>query len=164
MVIRDGKAIQIHSEEIVPGDVVMLSTGVRVPSDVRILSCSNLKIDKSTLTGENEPVKLFDTPVSATVSLLQASNMAFMGCTVSEGQGVGLVIATGAQNQLAKIAVLVGSVGSPTTSLQRDLNRFVLIIATFAGTTTFVVILYWALFLRVQHPGTSIAFQYSFAY
>ena len=75
---------------------------------------------------------------------------------VSEGQGTGLVIATGAQNQLAKIASQVGSVGTPTTSLQRDLNRFVMIIASLAGMTTVIVIMVWALYLRVQHPGTYV--------
>jgi sodium/potassium-transporting ATPase subunit alpha len=87
------------------------------------------------------------------VPLLQSANMAFMGCNIVEGQGTGLVIATGAQNQLAKIASAVASVGTATTGLQKDINRFVLIIATIAGITTVVVVLEWAFYLRVQHTA-----------
>jgi len=86
------------------------------------------------------------------VPLLQSVNMAFMGCNIVEGQGTGLVIATGAQNQLAKIASAVASVGTPMTGLQKDINRFVMIIATVAGVTTVAVVLDWAFYLRVQHP------------
>eukprot|EP01042_Synura_sphagnicola_P000588 gene588-637_t len=153
VVVRDGKPTKISASELVVGDIVNLETGLRVPSDMRILSCSNLKIDKSMLTGESEPVRLTDEKVDAAVSMLEAPNMAFMGCNVVEGEGVGIVLATGPKNQLSKIAAQVTGVKTVPTSLQSDINRFVIIIGTIAFTTTVVVVLEWAFYLRVQHSS-----------
>jgi sodium/potassium-transporting ATPase subunit alpha len=105
IVTRDAQVVQVSATELVPGDIVELTFGTRVPADCRVLRSVNLKIDKSLLNGENEPVRLFDSPVTdPEVVVLQSSNMAFMGCNVVEGTGTGLVVATGKDTQLAKIA------------------------------------------------------------
>ena len=153
IVLRDGKSMKIPAARLVIGDIVTLQTGIRIPADMRIISCSGLKVDKSLLTGESEPVKLNAEKVDAGVSMLEASNMAFMGCNVVEGDGVGIVRAVGGKNQLAKIAAQVTGVKEIKTSLQSDIDRFVIIIATIAFTTTVAVVIEWALYLRVQHSG-----------
>ena len=153
IVIRDGIHDKLSASELVVGDVVKLETGSRVPADVRVISCSNLKVDKSLLTGESDPVKLTDVRVDSKVPMLDSPNMAFMGCNVVEGEGVGLVLATGAKNQLSKIALQVTNVKTLTTSLQRDINRFVKVVGTIALLTVVAVVLVWVWYLRVQHPN-----------
>ena len=84
--------------------------------------------------------------------MLQALNIAFMGSNIVEGEALGLVIATGSQTQLSKVASLVSRVTGKQTSLQNQINRFVGIIATLAAITVTVVILEWTLYLRTEHP------------
>lgn len=153
LVIRDGKSREISPEQLVVGDVIILETGMKIPSDVRIVSASDLKVDTSMLTGENEPVKLFADVVPSTTPMLQSRNMGFMGCNVVEGQGVGIIIATGRNNQLAKIAKQVGQVTTLLTSLQIELNRFVIFIGAIALFTSTVCILEWNFYLDKQHNG-----------
>lgn len=151
-VIRDGAPSEIPSSQLVLGDICILPCGSRIPSDVRIISQSGLKVDTSLLTGENMPVKLNVEPSPSSRSLLQSTNVAFMGCTVVEGEGVGVVFATGKENQLSRIAA---SVGGPTaeTGLQKDLNRFVKILASMASLVVITVILEWAFYLQKEHEG-----------
>jgi len=153
LVIRDGKTQSISPIDLVVGDLIVLETGMRVPSDFRVISASDLKIDKSMLTGENIPVKLFPNPLDSSVPLLQANNVGFMGCNVVEGEGMGVVIATGKKNQLYKIAEQVGRVSSSLTSLQVEINRFVLFIAAIAIITSVTCVLYWKFYLNVEHNG-----------
>jgi sodium/potassium-transporting ATPase subunit alpha len=152
-VIRRGETGEIDPVELVVGDLVKLSSGMRVPSDIRIISSSSMEIDKSMLTGENEPQPLSPDAVADTVTYLQSTNMAFMGCNIVEGEGLGIVVSTGAQNQLSKISLHVSSVATKTTSLQVDINRFVRIIAFFAVVTAAVCIIVWAAYLDVEHSG-----------
>ena len=104
-VIRDGDTLHISATELVAGDVVVLEQGSRVPADIRVILSHGLKVDKSMLTGESKPAKITSDPDKSTDgTMLRAANICFMGCTVVEGEGRGIVIATGANNQLAKIA------------------------------------------------------------
>lgn len=153
IVIRDKQDISISPSNLVVGDVVRLESGIRVPADIRIVSSADLKVDKSMLTGENEPVKLISDPVSKTTAMLQAVNMVFMGCNIVEGQGMGVVVATGDNNQLAKIANQVTEVKKAKTSLQIEIDRFVIIIGVFSLIAVIVVVVEWALYLNVQHNG-----------
>ena len=107
---------------------------------MRIISSSNLKVDKSILTGESEPVRAAAAPITRSeVPLLAASNMAFMGCGVVEGGGTGVIVASGANNQVGKIAAQTLQPQRLTT-LQVEVNRFVIVIAAFAIITGAVVI------------------------
>lgn len=152
-VIREGETLHIPATDLVSGDVVILEQGARIPAEMRIFHATALRVDKSLLTGESKPVKVTaEADRSAGVTMLHATNICFMGCTVVEGQGTGFVIATGADNQLAKIAAQASG-GVKLTTLQREVNRFVLIIAVCAVCTGVTVILTWAFWLRVEHPS-----------
>ena len=106
MVKRAGVVATIPTEALVPGDVVLLSAGASVPADVRVVEASSLKVDNSMLTGESEPVTLNTAPypADAAASQLEATNVAFMGTSVTEGAGTAVVIATGNGVQMAQSA------------------------------------------------------------
>jgi magnesium-transporting ATPase (P-type) len=97
-------------------------------------------------------VKLSTTQLTDDVPYLQATNMAFMGTNVTEGLGMGIVVSTGAQAQLAKISAQSSETVHSITGLQRELDRFVAIIACFALITTAAVIVMWAAYLNPYHP------------
>jgi magnesium-transporting ATPase (P-type) len=215
IVLRSGTPRRVRTSALVVGDVVQLGVGQRVPADLRLAAAAHLRVDKSVLTGESEPVAAVAAPVpparrtqqqqqqqqqqldDPAVTMLSAPNMAFMGTSVSvrvgyrppppsptttsaaphghgavpvrgarerslpgprltlaspivpppshrrrlqEGTGVGVVIATGNDNQIAKIAALA-SARRGVTSLQAELNRFVAIIASFSLSLGAAVIL-----------------------
>ncbi len=122
-VLRDGKEQVIDAGEIVPGDIVMLEIGERVPADLRLLVASNLKIDESPLTGESAPVSKSTDPVPERSPLALQSDMAWMGTTVVNGWGKGIVVATGMQSEFGKIATMTQSVEQKPTHLQKQLAR-----------------------------------------
>lgn len=162
IVLRGGVKKTVVAETLVVGDICYLGIGQKIPSDLRICEQSSLKLDRSTLTGENKPVAMISAQVLPSTPFLQASNIALMGCDVVEGECVGVVITTGKSNQLSKIATLVNHTANVQTGLQRDLNRFVMIIASLALVVGATCIIYWALYLRIQHPtflslGSAIA-------
>ncbi len=105
-VIRGGKELRVPSREIVPGDLVVLRAGDRVPADLRLIEAVNLRIDESILTGESMPVEkrvgtLGDVP------LAERSNMAYSGTVVTYGRGIGVVVATGMNTEFGKLAKAV---------------------------------------------------------
>ena len=154
IVIRNGDTLKLPASVLVIGDIVCLQTGARVPADMRIISCTNLKIDKSLLTGESEPIKLqSEKVISPNVNMLESNNMAFMGCNVVEGEGKGVVIAVGQKNQLSKIAAQVIGVQTTQSTLQREINRFVMMISSIALMTVIIVVFVWVFYLRIRHPG-----------
>lgn len=107
-VVSEGEELEVPAEELVPGDVVLLETGVRVPADLRLLSAYNLDIDESLLTGESMPVaKDADRVVAAEAALGDRPNMAFAGTLVTRGRGRGVVVGTGGRTELGAIAGLV---------------------------------------------------------
>lgn len=147
------KLLRLYRQDITLGDIIKLVAGSRIPADIRIIEQSGLKLDKSMLTGESEAVKMISSNVPADVPMLEALNMAFMGSNIVEGGGLGIVIAIGANTQLAKIFQKVSDFDIETTSLQKEIDRFVRIIATFALVTIIAVILHWTFYLRVEHEG-----------
>ena len=126
-VIRDGKQIVIHSEDVVPGDIVVLEAGDAVPADGRIIECASLKIEEAALTGESVPVNKTDDVIfageSGTVPLGDRKNMAFMGSTVVYGRGKLLVTATGMNTEMGKIADALSSAQEGKTPLQQKLSH-----------------------------------------
>lgn len=108
LVLRDGQEHEIDAATLVPGDIVLLETGVRVPADLRLISANALHIDESLLTGESKAVtKQPDTEFAADASMGDRLNMAFAGTLVSRGRGRGLCVATGLATQLGAIAEAV---------------------------------------------------------
>jgi cation-transporting P-type ATPase F len=103
-VIRDGREYDIESRELVPGDVVLLESGVRVPADIRLFQATALQVDESMLTGESVAVYKQVAPIPEDAPLGDRANMVFSGTIVASGRGRGYVVATGAHTELGKIA------------------------------------------------------------
>ncbi len=120
-VIRDGKQIEIDSKYIVPGDIVVLQIGDKVPADLRLIEAINLKADESPLTGESVPVHKSVEPVKPGTPLAAKSSMAWMGTSIVNGVGKGVVVATGMETEFGKIAKLTQTVETKPTPLQRKL-------------------------------------------
>jgi len=127
-VLRDGKQVSIHSDELVPGDVVVLEAGDAVPADGRIIECASLKIEEAALTGESVPVnKMIDalnlTAGQEDVPLGDRKNMCYMGSTVVYGRGKAVVTRTGMDTEMGKIAGALAAAADEQTPLQRKLDQ-----------------------------------------
>ncbi len=124
-VLRNGKAVEIDSIEIVPGDIVLLASGDKVPADLRLFQCMNLKIDESMLTGESLAVEK-DSEFSGgnNIPLGDRLNMAYAGTVVLRGRGRGEVIATGIHTEIGKIAVDVSSKDDVELPLIQRIRQF----------------------------------------
>ena len=121
---RNGHVMQIKSEELVPGDIVLLEAGDAVPADMRLIGASSLKIEEASLTGESVPVEKDTAAMSSetgNVPLGDRHNMAYMGTTVVYGRGEGVVVATGMSTEMGKIADIITRTMDEKTPLQRTL-------------------------------------------
>ena len=123
-VLRDGRRCELDAAALVPGDVVLLASGDRVPADVRLLEAKDLHVDESTLTGEAMPAEKGAEPVAAAAPLAERFGMAYSGTLVVRGQGVGVVVATGAATELGHINRMVGEIATLATPLLRQIGRF----------------------------------------
>ncbi len=123
-VLRDGQRIGVPVADLVPGDVVLIEAGDRVPADLRLLKARSLLIDEAILTGESVASAKQVAPSPAEGSLGDRHSMACSGTLVAAGQGAGIVVATGLSTEIGKISALIGSVGDVTTPLLRQINRF----------------------------------------
>jgi Ca2+-transporting ATPase len=123
-VIREGTQSEIPAAELVPGDLVILAAGARVPADGRIIECVRLQIEEAALTGESLAVhKKSETLQDEDAALGDRINMAFLGTTITEGRGRLLVTATGAQTEVGKIGVLIDEATTRDTPLEQKLSR-----------------------------------------
>ena len=121
---RNGKIQIVNSEEIVPGDIVILETGNYVPADCRLITCNNLKIEESALTGETIPVeKRADVILEKNINIGDMINMAFSGTIVVNGHGEGIVTATGMETKVGKIAKMIIEDEAPETPIQKKLSE-----------------------------------------
>ena len=122
-VLRDGALREISARELVPGDIIQLEAGNVLPADVRLLEAVNLRIQEAALTGESEPVEKQTASLSGEgLPLGDRLNMGYMGTIVTQGHGLALVIATGMQTELGKIADLIQQSDSGQTPLQKRLD------------------------------------------
>ena len=123
-VIRDGKLIVIPSRELVPGDIVVLDTGDYVPADLRIIEAVNLKSQESALTGESVPVEKMAAKITLDeVGIGDRTNMLFSSSLITYGRGKGIVVETGMNTEVGKIAQIINSTEEGTTPLQEKLNK-----------------------------------------
>ena len=123
-VIRNGKVIVVQSRELVPGDVVVLDTGDYVPADLRIVESANLKSQEASLTGESVPVeKNSETIKDEKVSLGDRTNMLFSSSLITYGRGKGIVVETGMNTEVGKIAEIINDTEGTETPLQIKLNK-----------------------------------------
>ena len=120
---RDGTVQEISARDLVPGDILQLEAGNVLPADVRLLEAVNLRVQEAALTGESEPVEKQTAALSdEDLPLGDRRNMAYMGTIVTQGRGRALVVATGMQTELGKIADLIQQSGSDETPLQKRLD------------------------------------------
>ena len=124
MVMRDGRQIMIQAEELVPGDIVLLQPGDKVPADLRLFRVKGLQIQESVLTGESMAVEKITDPVVQKTVIGDRRNMAYSGTLVTHGQGSGVVVATGKHTEIGRISTLVSEVESVTTPLLRQMAQF----------------------------------------
>jgi magnesium-transporting ATPase (P-type) len=146
-VIRDGHRRTIAAEDIVPGDLVVLESGDRVPADLRLVRARNLRIDESILTGESVPVDKGVEPVAADSVLGDRSSMAFSGTFVTGGHGLGLAVATGTATELGRISTLVGTVSRLETPLLRQMNELARTLTLIILAVSFLTFLF-AVYVR----------------
>jgi Ca2+-transporting ATPase len=120
---RDGRVQELPAHDLVPGDIILLEAGNRVPADLRLLESINLRVQEAALTGESEAVeKQVEAIDRADLPLGDRRNMTYMGTTVTYGRGAGVVVATGMQTELGNIAGLLQDVEAEATPLQKRLD------------------------------------------
>ncbi|MFH2064373.1 MAG: HAD-IC family P-type ATPase [Pseudomonadota bacterium] len=122
-VIRDGKPMFIHAEEVVPGDILVLKPGSFVPADCRIIYASDLTIDESMLTGESLPVEKHANPLDrADIALADRKNMTYMGTCITGGQGLAVVVATGRNTEIGRLKLLLNESQTTRSPIERQLD------------------------------------------
>ncbi|MEO8555319.1 MAG: HAD-IC family P-type ATPase [Actinomycetota bacterium] len=123
-VVRDGRARTVASDELVPGDLVRIEAGDKVPADLRLLQHAELQVDESTLTGESVPVVKDEVALPNNTAVADRRNMLYSGTLVTHGTGSAIVVATGAQTEMGEIHRLVGAAEVLATPLTRKLTAF----------------------------------------
>jgi P-type Ca2+ transporter type 2C len=123
-VYRDGEKHKIQAEEIVPGDIVSLSAGDKMPADMRILEAKNFRVEESPLTGESQAVEKNPEPVDGDAELGDRTSMAYSGTTATSGNARAVVTATGEHTELGKINRMISEAEEITTPLLRQVHKF----------------------------------------
>lgn len=123
-VLRDGQPLRLPSQELVPGDVVLLASGDKVPADMRLLQVRNLQVDESALTGEAVPVEKSIQPLPSDTPLAERKNMAYAGSFITFGQGKGIVVATANATEMGQISQSMERQIPLTTPLTRKFAKF----------------------------------------
>ncbi|XP_076389170.1 sodium/potassium-transporting ATPase subunit alpha-2 isoform X2 [Megachile rotundata] len=139
-VIRGGVKQRIATEELVPGDLVHIKFGDKIPADIRIIKCQELRVENSSITGESEPVVRTNYPTDE--NPLESSNVAFFSSFAVDGEGYGIVIATGDNTMIGRLAGLTSQLEKEDTPIAKEIGHFVQIITTVAvlfGTLFFVL-------------------------
>ena len=157
---REGKIISVKSEELVPGDIVILEEGNIVPADIRLISSVDLKSDESSLTGESVPVeKDASSKCTSKTPIAERSNFVHMSCPISYGRGVGVVAFTGMDSEIGKIAKMLEGGSNDDTPLQKKLSKLskqIGLICLGVVVITFISGLIWILVDRDENIGFSI--------
>lgn len=154
---RDGQAIDIDAEQLVPGDIVLMEAGNRVPADGRLFVAATLEIEEAALTGESVATPKDIAPITAAeVALGDRTNMAFMNTSVTRGRGEMIVTTIGMATEMGHIADLLNKTVSNKTPLQKQLDRLVLIMAVIAG-ITFILMLLLGLYRGQEFNAIFIA-------
>ena len=123
-IIRSGKEIEVYSSDIVPGDIVLLSSGDKISADLRLIEANNLTIDESVLTGESTSVTKTSSTINKDVILAERKNMAYAGTSVLSGRGIGIVTATGLNTELGEIAKKVNTTKDTKSPLTIRMEKF----------------------------------------
>lgn len=141
--LRDGKLQELSARELVPGDILQLETGNVIPADLRLLETVNLRIQEAALTGESEAIEKHTVALSnEDLPLGDRRNMAYMGTVITQGRGLALVVATGMNTELGKIADMIQRVKEEQTPLQRrldSLGKKLALIGVVIATLIFII-------------------------
>jgi P-type E1-E2 ATPase len=145
-VIRNGNHETIPTTEIVPGDIIVLRAGDRIPADMRLIEAHNLRVEEAILTGESTVVDKHILPLEGELSLGDRTNLVFSGTTVSAGGGVGVVIATGQDTELGHINQMMAGIEKHRTPLLVQMDKlgkaiFAIILAMMAALFVFSLVL-----------------------
>ncbi|MBD3273348.1 HAD-IC family P-type ATPase [Candidatus Dependentiae bacterium] len=141
-VIRNGKKIKIKSKELVPGDIVLLSAGEKIPADIRLINVNDFRVNEALLTGESKPIKKITESIEEKVTIGDRKNMAFSGTNAVSGKAKGVVVTTGEKTEIGRIASLVEETKTIETPLQKQVKRFSWILGVlFLGIALFIFIL-----------------------
>jgi sodium/potassium-transporting ATPase subunit alpha len=152
LVQRDGKISANDAAVLVPGDIVHIKMGDKIPADLRLVQVTDdVKFDRSILTGESDAIP--GTVDATDDNVLETHNVAMMGTHCVNGSAIGVVTSTGDRTMMGRIAKLSLSDTGALTTLQIEIRRFVLIIATLSITVGTICISTWAGWLRVAYPG-----------
>jgi len=139
-VIRSGRQKEVPVAEVVPGDLLILSPGLAIPADLRLLKAHQLSIDESLLTGESLPVNKSSQTIHVKLTpLADRTNMAYCGTTVTGGSGLGIIVATGRQTEIGIIQSLMGQAERPPTPLQRRLEDLTRRMVTISFSLSFLL-------------------------
>ena len=145
LVYRDAVLQKIPSTQLVPGDLIVLEEGQKVPADIRITQCYNLETNEASLTGESTPVFKNTNKLDGEIVLPERTNMVYSGTSIAAGRGLGIVTASGMNTEIGKIAHLVAAEKEVQTPMQQKLNnlgksigRIVLVIAFIIGIEQFI--------------------------
>ncbi len=148
-VLRSGKIVEIPATELVPGDVVILGEGDAVPADIRLFEVKGLSVDESLLTGESAPVVKTSETLPEKTALADRRNMAYMGTFVVRGSGKGVVVATGVQTEMGKIAREIAQSGEKKTHLEAELEG----LGKFLAKTVVAIAVLTAVVLIARNPS-----------
>lgn len=139
--LREGQWSKIDADDLVPGDIVRVRAGDRVPADVRVLDATNLRIEESALTGESVPAEKHPGAVEPDAGVGDRTSMMFSSTLVAAGQGSGVVVATGQHTEIGRIQTMMSEVTDVKTPLTRQLDRFGKVIAVaILGLGAFMVL------------------------
>ncbi len=138
-VVRSGREREVGVEELVPGDLIVLREGERVPADARLIAVAGLAVDESTLTGESVPVDKATERRTREAPLAERASMVFAGSAVTRGRGRAIVTATGRATELGEIAGLTEQAKPPPTPLQRRVGALTRLMVAFGVVVTFAL-------------------------
>jgi len=139
-VLRDNKQIKLLAEELVPGDVIFIEEGDKIPADARIIESNSMKVDHSSITGESEPQLRKNIPTHD--NILESRNVLFSGTLVQTGNGKAVIYGTGMDTQIGKIVKLTKDTKKMSSPLHKELNHFIKIISKIAiilGVVFFII-------------------------
>ena len=140
--VRSGETRMLPAEELVPGDIVLLESGDKVPADLRLAEVKNLRTEEAALTGESVPADKNTDPVSDKATVGDRESMAFSGTMVVSGRATGVVVATGSETELGKINQLLASVSALETPLLRQIKKFGYMITAVIGVVSVLIFAY----------------------
>ncbi|KAJ5291848.1 hypothetical protein N7478_001099 [Penicillium angulare] len=152
LVLRDGKQMRLPATELVAGDIVQISVGNKVPADMRLLQTSgDIRFDRAILTGESDEI---DGATDVTdANFLETRNIAMMGTLVTNGNATGIVVLTGSSSVMGRIAKMTAGVKQKPTLIQKEINRFVMIIVAMTVVLALLILFTWLGWLRKDHPS-----------